>query len=155
METRMDIAVFPEFNDPSTLDGSLELIEKAYDEGNVYEANPNYDKFRENRIVADTNGLFNREIEVDLERFREQTAEDLRLDLKSEEDLARLDDLVKARRENLRIVMPRYMHEAYLDAGDSQGEPYWKSLIILMNQNTGTGFVSFHTPDANAFFPSH
>ncbi|MFV2043735.1 MAG: hypothetical protein ACC700_10945 [Anaerolineales bacterium] len=153
VDARMEYAVFPEFRDPSTLEGSLELIEKAYDEGNVYEANPSYLKFSESKIITDTKGLFAEEMVADLEAYREDLLG--RFENPSEADQVAVNNLTDERRGRLRVVMPRYLFEAYHDVDGERGRPYWDSLIMLENAYTKTGFVSFFTPDAHEFFPSH
>lgn len=155
---RMEYAVFPEFPDPSTIEGSIELIERANETGNVYEANPRYYKFAESRITADRYGLFTEEIDADLSRYRSELMERERARLLDTEDTAPavdVESLVDERRENLKVIMPRYLYEGYLDASREEGRPYWESLIILENRYTNTGFVTFNTPDATAFFPGH
>jgi len=148
---RVDFAVYPDVTTPETLDGAMQLVEKAYEHGNVYEANPDYQKFVENRIVPDKHSLFQAEIEADLDRYEAA----LTARAKTPEQLAGIPELVDDRRQRLQVVMPRYLHEAYLDAGLDRGRPYWDSLIIVQNAYTHTAFVSFHTPNATEFFPSH
>ena len=150
---RMEFAVFPESPDPSTMEGTLELIEKAHEHVNVYEANPGYFKFAESRIIPDKHDLFPEQIASDLDSYRALLID--QREPKTESEFAAIEELVSDRRENLRVVMPRYQYEAYIDAGEEAGRPYWDSLIMLANRYTGTGFVSFSTPDAHSFFPSH
>ncbi|MFV2043732.1 MAG: hypothetical protein ACC700_10930 [Anaerolineales bacterium] len=156
VDDRRSAAVFPEFTDPSSLEGSLELIEQSYERGNVYEANPSYTKFEENNITDISYG-FESEVEAKLEQIRGEllASDEYKIDLTQSEDRELLQQLLDDRRGELKLVMPRYMYEAYMDGKEAQGQPYWNSLVMLQNTNTGTGFVSFYTPDATEFFPSH
>jgi len=149
IQARLGRAIFPELAVPDNLDTALELVEKSHADGSVYEMNPEYQKFTEWDIRRLQYG-FEAQVDAELAEYRALLMQD-RPDIAAAE-LARLEEV---RRAQLQVIMPRYLYEAYLDGTSPAGRDYWDSLIVVQNGRTETAFVTFFTPDATGFFPSH
>ncbi len=159
---RMANAIFPALQVPDNLETALELIEKSHSNTAVYEMNPDYEKFVEWKMRDLKDGFFEDEVTAELAEHRPEFEAQVRAEaLRMEEPLspvqleAEIKKLEDARKAQLQVIMPRYLWEAYVDGTSPQGRDYWDSLIILQNARTDTAFVTFFTPDATNFFPSH